>query len=68
MWKDVTRCALCEYYEHCEYAEQINFCEDCKDYDNCGIHMEYCLAMHEIECDIGKHRRIAGNDWCRNFK
>ena len=47
------RCALCEYYENCEYAEQVNFCEDCKDYNTCGIHMEYCLAMHEIECNNG---------------
>ena len=53
MWKDVTRCVLCEYYDECEYAEQINFCEDCVDRHTCGLRNVQCLAGHDIECNNG---------------
>ena len=51
MWEDVTRCVLCEYYEECEYAEQINFCDDCKYGNHCDLRTVQCLAGHDIECN-----------------
>lgn len=53
IYEEVCRCWGCEYIDNCELAEQINFCEDCKDYPNCGICNGYCQAGHEIECNNG---------------
>ena len=53
IYEELCRCWGCEYIDNCELAEQINFCEDCKDYPNCGICDSYCQAGHEIECNNG---------------
>lgn len=45
-------CLNCEYRETCELADNINFCEECKDCDTCTI-KSCCEAGHDIECNNG---------------
>lgn len=46
-------CYDCEI-ENCELRNEVNFCEDCKDYWNCNIrHYSCCEAGEEIECNNG---------------
>lgn len=44
-------CETCKIKD-CQLREQINFCEDCKDYDDCTI-KESCEAGYDIECNNG---------------
>ena len=57
------RCTLCEYYDECEDAEMINFCDDCKDALNCPIRFCcQCKAGHDIECNNGFEPKYE-SDW-----
>lgn len=49
----MNHCLTCEYYDECEHAEYVNFCEDCKDYAICPIRTVCCEAGHDIECNNG---------------
>ncbi len=49
----MTYCDSCEYYNVCDYAGMINFCEDCRESCTCGIRFVSCLAGHDIECNNG---------------
>ena len=49
----MSHCNCCEYYDECEYADGINFCEDCKDYAECPMRIVCCKAGHDIECNNG---------------
>ena len=46
-------CDICEYYDDCEYAGEVNFCEDCKDHNGCTLRYVSCKAGHDIECNNG---------------
>lgn len=46
-------CDICEYYDNCELAGGINFCENCKDCNDCTIKFDTCKAGHYIECNNG---------------
>lgn len=46
-------CDGCEYYDECEYAGMVNFCDDCKDGEGCGLRTVCCEAGHDIECNNG---------------
>lgn len=54
-------CDSCEYYDECELAGGINFCEDCKDCFTCDIRYSSCKAGHDIECNNGFEDK---NDYC----
>ncbi len=49
------KCSDCEFYEDCEYADNYNFCEDCKEAGTCPIRWDspVCKKGHEIECNNG---------------
>lgn len=49
----MNHCLTCEYYDECEHAEYVNFCEDCKEYAKCPIRTVCCEAGHDIECNNG---------------
>ena len=49
----MNRCLSCEYADECPLEMIINFCEDCKDYDECTIRNFYCKNGFEIECNNG---------------
>ena len=46
-------CVGCKYEYDCDFAHNINFCENCKDFDRCSIRYVYCKAGHELECNNG---------------
>ena len=49
-------CAGCELEDICKYAEDYNFCEDCKDYpDDCPIWIDCteCPCGRIVECNNG---------------
>lgn len=46
-------CLNCEHREDCELADNINFCEDCKDYPHCDICYGYCEGGYAVECNNG---------------
>lgn len=48
----MTHCDYCPYAKDCELAHEINFCEDCKDYDTCTI-LSSCDGGHYVECNNG---------------
>ena len=49
----MNRCDSCEFYDECEYADGINFCEDCKDHSECTLCYISCKAGFDIECNNG---------------
>lgn len=57
----MNHCNVCEFYNDCEYADGINFCEDCKDYAECTIRDVSCKDGHDIECNNGFEDK---NDYC----
>lgn len=54
-------CKLCEFYDKCELADVVNFCDDCKDSENCTLKYVFCKAGHDIECNNGFEDK---NDYC----
>ena len=46
-------CDGCEYYEECELAGGVNFCEECRDSGKCTIKDGLCKAGHAVECNNG---------------
>lgn len=48
-------CAGCELEEICKYAQHYNFCEDCKEYPDCPIHVDCteCPCGRTVECNNG---------------
>ena len=46
-------CDDCKYATKCKIAYTVNFCENCKDYNDCDIRYYECEAGHEIECNNG---------------
>lgn len=54
-------CNICEFYDECEYAGIINFCDSCKDCNVCSIKTVYCTKGYAIECDNGFEDI---NDYC----
>lgn len=54
-------CNSCDFYEECDLAGDINFCEDCKDCETCTIKFNSCEAGHCIECNNGFEDK---NDYC----
>ena len=48
-------CAGCELEDICKYAEHYNFCEDCKEYPDCPIHVDCteCPCGRTVECNNG---------------
>lgn len=55
-------CSTCEYYDECEDANQVNFCDDCRDCILCSIRWEQCKAGHDIECNNGFEPKSM-DDW-----
>lgn len=49
--KGTNYCDYCEV-ENCELRGEINFCEDCADYESCTI-LSPCTAGHDVECNNG---------------
>lgn len=49
--KRTNYCDYCEI-ENCELRGEINFCEDCADYESCTIPSS-CAAGHDVECNNG---------------
>lgn len=45
-------CRFCEI-EDCDDRDQVNFCEECKEYLNCDLKYVTCKAGHSIECNNG---------------
>lgn len=54
-------CSSCELADTCELADQVNFCDDCKDRIGCSIKFDTCDAGHYIECNNGFEDK---NDYC----
>lgn len=48
----MSQCDFCVYGETCPLAYYVNFCEDCKHYDDCDILSE-CEGGHHVECNNG---------------
>ena len=46
-------CMGCDLFDTCEFADCINFCDNCKDGDICNIRTESCAAGHDTECNNG---------------
>ena len=49
----MNRCLVCPYYRECEYADKVNFCEDCKEYFSCTLPPICCKVGYDIECNNG---------------
>lgn len=49
----MNRCNDCEFYYDCEYADNYNFCDDCRGSIYCTIRGDSCKAGYEIECNNG---------------
>ena len=56
----MAKCDGCEYYNECEYADNYNFCDDCKDCFGCPIRSVSCKAGYDIECNNGFEEREWG--------
>ena len=54
-------CDSCEYYDECEDAGFVLFCDDCKDCNDCNIRYISCKAGHDIECNNGFEPK---DDYC----
>jgi hypothetical protein len=46
-------CIGCDLFETCEHADNVNFCDNCKDSDICDIRNVSCDEGHDIECNNG---------------
>ena len=48
-------CVGCELADICKYSEHYNFCEDCKEYPDCPIHVDCteCPCGRTVECNNG---------------
>lgn len=57
----MSRCYTCEYHDECEYADGINFCDDCIYGNNCDLRYVSCEAGHDIECNNGFEDK---SDYC----
>ncbi|MEE0983767.1 MAG: hypothetical protein U0L38_06915, partial [Bacteroidales bacterium] len=62
---DCTYCDNCGFRDECELADNVNFCEDCKERWTCTIRYGFCMAGHDIECNNGFEPR---NDYCDDEK
>lgn len=60
---ELSYCNTCEYRDTCELVDNINFCEDCKDYGKCCIDDVFCEAGHAIECNNGFEPK---DDYCED--
>lgn len=47
-------CNICDFYDDCEYAGDICFCDNCAARENCRLRDGVvCLAGYGIECNNG---------------
>lgn len=46
-------CDGCKFSECCELTNEIDFCEDCANFEECSIKTVWCDAGHAIECNNG---------------
>lgn len=47
------RCNGCKFYDDCVYADNYNFCEDCRAGFGCSLRTVQCEAGYDIECNNG---------------
>lgn len=47
----MSHCDVCEYYDECEYAGIICFCDSCRNRQDCNLRYVSCKAGHDIECN-----------------
>ena len=53
-------CIGCDLFDTCEFANNVNFCDNCKDGAICDIRSECCDMGHDIECNNGYEESEAG--------
>lgn len=55
----MNRCGGCEFYDECEFADNYNFCDDCRESLNCSLRYVTCKAGYDIECSNGFEEQVS---------